>query len=504
MLIWQPLYQRRMKYRMSTTAQKAQFFTEIREQACWRLLAGDKAALTIALLQKALLTEDRKLYSSLFHERIKRELEQLRAHGWVLPQTAQMYISQWLSDGYLERTYPQNAPEEIYELSSAAIQAIRFAEGLDRPHQVATESRLSLVIQQLSQLAEQTDRDKRARIKRLQLEREKIEMEIKAIESGRITVLPKERALERAREIVALAEALTNDFRKVRDNFQDLNRRLREQIVENDGSRGEVLEKLFSGVDVIAESDAGRTFTAFWRLLIDPEQSLELKEATEKVLSRNFVGDLTPSERRFLSKFTRILLEEAGTVHEVLHYFAGSLKRFVQSRAYQEQRRLLSLLRGAQRLSLEVKEKINPTEVIFPKFYLCSSKIRSVSQLFLYDPSLNVSALPMQEGEASEISLDMINAWVAASEINFRLLKEHIAELLQSHAQISIQEILKVFPAEQGLGTVVGYVSLGFRYGMASSATQSVSWKGSDGIGRSAKIPCIYFLEEQANEFRSG
>ncbi len=487
---------------MSIIAQKAGFFTKCREQISWRLLAADKAPMILAILQKVLFTEDRKLYSSLFHERVKHELDQLRMNGWAMPQTAQIYISQWLHEGYLERTYPQNAPEEVYELSSAAIQAIRFVDGLDRPHHVATESRLSLVIQQLSQLAEQTDKDKAARIKRLKVERDKIDAEIKAIESGKITVLPKERALERAREIVALGEALTNDFRKVRDNFQQLNRNLREQIVENDGSRGEVLEKLFSGVDVIAESDAGRTFTAFWRLLTSPEQSLELKESAEKVLSRNFIHELTRSERRFLSQFTRILLEQAGEVHDVLHYFASSLKRFVQSRTFQEQRRLLSLLRSTQRLSLELKEKINPSDVIFPKFFLSSSKIRSISQLYLCDPSINASQVKMFNAESSEISFEMISEWVAKSEINFRLLKEHIYELLDQHRQISIKEILDFFPAEQGLGTVVGYVSLGFRYGMPSQLKQIVSWQ-NDETERSAEIPCIYFLKDQQHEFRS-
>jgi len=39
-----------------------------------------------------------------------------------------------------------------------------------------------------------------------------------------------------------------------------------------------VLDALFAGVDVIGESDAGKTFAAFWRLLTDPEQSATLEK----------------------------------------------------------------------------------------------------------------------------------------------------------------------------------------------------------------------------------
>lgn len=72
---------------------------------------------------------------------------------------------------------------------------------------------------------------------------------------------------ERAREVIAFAQDLAADFRNVRDAFDRLNREQRQSLMENDGSRGEVLEHLFAGVDLIAESDPGRTFIAFWRLL---------------------------------------------------------------------------------------------------------------------------------------------------------------------------------------------------------------------------------------------
>lgn len=66
----------------------------------------------------------------------------------------------------------------------------------------------------------------------------------------------------------------------MRDQFEQLNRELRERIMDSDGNRGEVLDSLFAGIDLIAESEAGRTFSAFWRLLTDPEQAAMLEESS--------------------------------------------------------------------------------------------------------------------------------------------------------------------------------------------------------------------------------
>ncbi len=75
--------------------------------------------------------------------------------------------------------------------------------------------------------------------------RNRIDREIAALRGGVVHTLPADRALERAREVIRLADELAGDFRRVRDDFDRLNRSLRQSLVENDGSRGEVLEQLF-------------------------------------------------------------------------------------------------------------------------------------------------------------------------------------------------------------------------------------------------------------------
>lgn len=257
-------------------------YRRLRAQATWGLLAADNGPIAIALLQAHLLEGERSLPASIFHDRIGRDLEELRAQGIDLPQTAQAYVAQWLSSGYIERRFPAGAVEEQYELSSSAAAAIRFVSSLIEPRTSATESRLAAVIQQLARLAEETDLDPQTRAAKLLAERDRIDREIEAVQQGRVRPLSDAQAFERIREIITLADDLVEDFRRVRERFGQLNRDLRERIMDSEGNRGEVLSALFTGVDLIGESEAGRTFAAFWRLLMDPEQSAALENALDQ------------------------------------------------------------------------------------------------------------------------------------------------------------------------------------------------------------------------------
>jgi hypothetical protein len=475
-------------------------YRRMRDQSLWRLVASDNGPIVIGLLQAHLFEGDRSLPAGIFYERLLRDLEDLRAQGEDLPRTPQAYVADWLAAGYLERRFPPGATEEEYELSAAAASAIRFVAGLVEPRTKATESRLAVVIQQLVRLSSETDANPETRIAALQAERDRIDEQIEAIRQGRLQSLPEARALERVREIIALADDLAGDFRRVRDRFEQLNRDLRERLVDNDASRGEVLDALFAGVDVIAESDAGRTFNAFWRLLTDPEQSSTLDQAIDEVLSRDFTGQIDARDRRFLLRLTRMLLEQGGMVQEVLQHFARSLKNFVQSREYLEQRRVNQLLKEAQRAALDLKDEVRATDTLEYTLQLTSTRLRSLAQWVLFDPATQAPGGGMLDGDAAPIGLDDVGELVAQSEIDFRVLKANIRAVLRQRSQTSIGEVMSQFPATQGLGSVVGYMALGARHGVRGDRNETVEWEGQDEQRRRARIPAIYFVRERVHE----
>jgi Protein of unknown function (DUF3375) len=479
-------------------------YRRLREQPLWRLIAADHAPEIIGLLQTLLMEGERTLPASILHERLQHQLDAINASDLPheLPRTAQAYIADWLAKGYLERRLPDDASEEEYELSVQAVQAIRFVSSLDAPRSAATESRLSLVIQQLVQLAEQTETDPAARLAALYAERDRLDADIARASSGKIVPLDSKRATERTRQIIQLAGDLAEDFRRVRDDFERLNREFRERIIDDEGERGDVLDRLFEGVDVIGESEAGRSFQAFWALLNDVEQSAQLDAALETVLSRGFAKRLPREERHFLRSLTGVMLERGTHVHDVLQHFARSLRGFVQSRGYLEQRRLNQLLKQAQAEALQLRDSVQARQRTPYTLKLTTSRLRSLSQWRLHDPRQTSVDGHIDRGGGALISLDSVSELVAQSEINFRGLRRDLHDLLAEHDQLSIGQVLRQRPAEQGLGTIIGYLSLATRHGVVSDdADETVSWLGGDGVWRHARIPSVWFLKEKRHEF---
>jgi len=184
----------------------------------------------------------------------------------------------------------------------------------------------------------------------------------------------------------------------------------------------------------------------------------------------------------------------------VLQTFARSLKHFVQSREYLEQRRVNQLLKEAQRAALAIKNEVKATESLEYSLELTSSRLRSLSQWVLYDPSLQATPEEMREGEPPPIDLESVSELVAQSEIDFRTLKEHVRSLLEQRDQASIGDVLEHFPASQGLGSVVGLLALGSRHGIKGNSVETVAWVGEDDQGRRARIPKIYFLRDRLDE----
>jgi hypothetical protein len=235
-------------------------------------------------------------------------------------------------------------------------------------------------------------------------------------------------------------------------------------------------------------------------LLTDPEQEAALDHALDSVMSREVVDQLDSKEKRFLLRLTRILLEQGGAVHEVSQNLARSLRHFVQSREYLEQRRLDRLLKDATLAALAIKDEVKSTERIEYTLELTSSRIRSLSQLVLYDPSQRALPDRMYDGDVSSIDLESIGELVAQSEIDFRSLIENVRDVLETRTHVSIGEVLEQHPAEQGLGSIVGLVALGSRHGTKIDFQETVSWIGNDDVQRSAHIPKIFFSQERIDE----
>lgn len=484
--------------------QHATTFERLRGEPAWRLLAAHNAPEIIALLHHLLFDSDRVLPVSVLMLRLNTELTVLRQKGRELSGTAQFYLRDWLNEGWLDRRLPEGAAEEEYELSTAALDAIRVVGSLHTHRQTATESRLLTFISGMVDLARDTDPNDASRLETLLEERRQLDDRILAAQRGDLEVLKDDRAIERAKDLLGLVREASEDFRRVQQQLVNLNREFREKIIQDDGNRGQVLTELFAGRDLIAESAAGKTFAQFWALLTDPEQSAHLEAAIEDVTRRDFFRLLPKEDRAFLANLTRTLLDRAGRVNNVQTGFAKSLRNFVQSREFTEQRRLTQLLNSAKANALDASKKLGAEKDIGSTLQLSSADLDSVGRWKLNSPPLATDTSDLVDADPAVLDLEQIRHAINESEVDFRTLHANLQDVLVKRSQVSIGQLLKLYPATQGLGTVVGYLTLAIKHGQRIPGQfDHVEWTTLRSEPRAARIPLILFNSDDREKIRA-
>jgi hypothetical protein len=462
------------------------------EHVAWRMLRADSAPVMLAVLGAHLGGEERRIESEDLYERIDVDLDELRAHGFDLPATAKAYCADWRRSGYLIRRPAETSRGETFELSPAALTATRFLAQLAQPRQAATESRLASIAAQLHRLAVDSDPDARTRIARLEAQRAQIDAEIEAINRGEAPPLDQNRAVERVRDILSLAEDIPSDFARVRAEFESLNRDLRARVLESDAAQRTVLDEIFRGVNMIDESDAGRSFTGFAGLVLDPERGQEFEDDIRRVLDRDFTGALTSAERRFLRRLLRTLKERSGEIHDVITTFARGLRRYVQSQEYERDRVLRRELRGALAAGHAASIRIKPYKPTGVSLSLSAVPMRSAGSLRLHDPAAYDAPEDVVTHEAAAVSIEELRALARETEIDFDELRDNVNALLKDSEGVTIGDVLERFPATQGVASVVGLLALGAAQGVAGEP-EHVMWVGSDAVTRAAWIPSHRF-----------
>ena len=455
----------------------------------WALFRADNSALIAGLLGTHLGDERRRLPDVELYELLDADLDALRDPDLDLPMTAQGYCADWLASGYLVRRPLLGARGESLELSPGALNAIVTLRQLVAPRQSVTESRLQSVSTQLSRLAIDTDPDFGRRLTQLELERSRIDAEIERVRAGDVDVLDDQRALERVRDILAQAQEMPSDFARVRAEFDDLNRRLREWILDSEASHRPVLEDVFRGVDLIAESDEGRTFAAFSALVLDPDLGDDFDDSLNQLLSRAFSTQLSAADRQFLRRFIPMLKDHAVEIHTVMTNFARGLRRYVQTQEFQRDRALRQLMRDALAQALEVKDKVKPYSDTGLHLQLSAVAITSVGNLSLHDPSEFDASEEVLSNEPTVVDLAALRLLARETEIDFAELVDAVDRAVLTRGPCSVAEVLELHPATQGVASVIGLLALAASHGVVErDAIEAIAWTGTDGVRRSAHI----------------
>ena len=469
-----------------------------RQHPAWRLLQADSVALVASFLHRVFVLPNRRvvreadlagmLEDTLYAVRQQRD-------GNAYPKSALEYLNDWAANerAWLRKFYPPGTDEPHFDLTPATERALAWLVSLSERSFVGTESRLLTLFELLRQMNEGSETDVDLRVQELQRRRDAIDAEIERARAGDLALLGDTALKERFTQFTTLARELLADFREVEHNFRGLDRRVRERIASWDGKdkgRGSLLQDILGERDLIAESDQGRSFRAFWDFLMSRARQDELSQLLERVLQLEPVAAMAPDPR--LKRVHYDWLEAGEQAQRTVALLSQQLRRFLDDQAYLENRRIMDLLRSLEAGALAVRGQLPVGE--FMQMAETTPSIELAMERPLHAPPARVALLSAAIVAGDE-DLDAA-ALYSQFIVDKAALAQHVRQSLQQRSQITLAELLDARPLQQGLAELVAYLALAAEPGRAvidDTQEDHVAWVARGGQHKSARLPRVIF-----------
>lgn len=490
---------------MSVEARALSLRRLMHDSAAIRLLVADNAPVILALIAEYFPRGTRARPAAEVYELMVTDFEVI-ASEFPMPRTPQNYCNDWVKAGWLVRKSGRSTRGETLEPSEEALSALEAIERWEQPVTTVTASRVESISSALQRLARDTNEDIASRVASLEAERARIDREIEKAQLGQFERLTAAETEERVQDVLNMAMAVPSDFARVRHELEALNHQLRRQLLDPEGYRGDVLEEIFNGVDHIAESDAGRSFQGFYSLLMDRERSAWLDQWIEQVLDSDAGKDITPERRQQLRRLFRDMEETSFEVNQTMTGLARSLRHYVSSEQFAEDRRMIELLREARGMAIDAAQasELKAFHRMDTPLQRIGMSIHSVSRIRLANPGREVveeAPVAYQPGEDDAHTLYEL---VRESEIDFEELHEAIRQTVSDSGPCTIAQVLQAHPATQGLASVVGLVHIADQHPLPAvrESQEKITWTEEDGTVRAAQIPTMYFDHTTVEELQ--
>ena len=372
------------------------------------------------------------------------------------PRRAEQYLDDWAADsrGWLRKYYPPGSDEAHYDLTPPTERAIDWLAGFNQRQFVGAESRLMTVFALLREIAQGTEEDPASRIADLEKRKKAIEAEIKSIRDGHVPMLDATQVKDRFQQMAFTARSLLSDFREVEQNFRSLDRAVRERIATWEGNKGTLLEEIFSQRDAIAGSDQGKSFRAFWDFLMSPARQEEFSALLQVVFALKEVDALAPDRR--LMRIHYDWLEAGEVAQRTVARLSEQLRRYLDDQAWLENRRIMQLIRGVEQSALAVRR--SRALGLLHGAGRARADDRSGDGASAVQPAVQgeIRGGDDHGGRSGAGGRRAVRPDLCGQDAPDGADPAGVADA----PQISLADLVKSFPLEQGLAELVAYLSL--------------------------------------------
>ncbi len=378
----------------------------------------------------------------------------------LLPGSADRYLNQWVENGWLTRFLESNSSEPQFQLTRFAEDAIHFLDAsLSKSTAlVGTESRLRLVIDSLEDLVRRASADPQQRLNYLRQQRDLINAEISAIESGdSVEVYQPGQVRERFQTAVDLLKALQSDFRAVEERFQEITREVQQRQAKGDMTRGTILGYALDAEDLLKEQDEGVSFFAFVRFLFSPAQQAALRRTIQDVKQLSALATEDESMLR-LQRMVPALLAEADKVMKTTARLSATLRRLLDAQSAAHRQRLSSILQDIKKAALQLQGKVPENcELLVDT----DPQITSPFARTFWKPSVHFD---LSEPAPHVVDLaqvqKMASSFAKLQRLDFRKLRRTINEATYLGASTTLGQLAEATQFSGGVIDLLGYVQI--------------------------------------------
>lgn len=448
--------------------------------AAWALLSSRNAALVLSFLGRVFVGSNAgNLSATTLVNELDDELyalnQRLQSDDGTLrfPRPAKHYLDDWAAPehGWLRRFYPPDSDEPHYDLTPAVETALAWVGDLKARTFIGTESRLTTIFELLRQLVHGADDDPAARLADLQRRRSDIDREIARLEAGEVILADPVTQRDRYQQFGRTARELLADFRQVEENFRDLDRGLREQIAQWEGSKGELLDELFTNRSGITETDQGRSFRAFYDLLLSSERQAELSELLDRLHQIHTIPEL---DQR-LARVNYDWIDASERIQTTVRRLSEQLRRFLDDQVWMENRRVFDLIHGIELHALQVREELETPVTMELDDSAVTVVLPMERPLYQRTRTAGLDPTPIKVGSGD---LDHASLFEQLHVDRDELLRSVLGRLGPTGVA-HLDDVIADRPLEHGLAELVGYLSLdeaGLKVAFDGDARSRVTW----------------------------
>lgn len=412
------------------------------------------------------------------------------------PKNARSYIDDWINDknGYLRKYLTQDSDEPECDLLPEAEKVLRWIEELQGRQFVGTESRLKLLLDMIGELVEGASEDPQQKLQQLKARRAEIEQSIMAVELGQDQGFSSTQIRERFYLLSDISRQLLGDFRQVEANFRQLDKASRKTISTGGSLKGDVLDKIFAHQDVIDDSDEGKSFSAFFELLMTPKMRNGMRENLRLLLEHEQGREIVQNDRLLINLYSW-LLDAGKKVNATRQQITDQLRRYVQEQS-QDNRRVLEIIREFEIEAHRFQEQERVCDFI--SLSVMQAEIDPLFSRQLWQPKRDeqLDSQMIIAGGDPDVDFSQL---LTLSHINEQQLHRNILQLLMAnHGQVTLAEVIAHYPLRSGLDELLTYVKLASEQVITANIDrqrkQRVSWQPEPGLVRTVSVPEITFV----------